>query len=40
MIQAYRKWTKGWIVNPGLQHVQIFYPVYVEGRPPEFDHLD
>jgi len=40
MIQAYRKWAKGWIVNPGLQHVQIFYPVYIEGRPPEFDHLD
>ena len=40
MIQAYRTWAKGSIVNPGLQHVQIFYPVYIEGRPPEFDHLD
>ncbi|MBI4278470.1 MAG: ABC transporter substrate-binding protein [Armatimonadetes bacterium] len=39
MIQFSRKWVKTYIVNAGLQHIQMFYPVYVEGRPPEFDHL-
>jgi peptide/nickel transport system substrate-binding protein len=40
MLQAYRSWVKNYQVNPGLTHVQIFYPVYIEGRPPEFDHLN
>lgn len=40
MIQAYRSWVQNYQVNPGLTHVQIFYPVYIEGRPAEFDHID
>ena len=38
-IQVSRNWVKNWQVNPGLQDVQIFYPVYIEDRPVEYDHL-
>ncbi len=36
-IAFYRTWVKNFLYNPGLQGLILWYDLYIEDRPPEFD---